>query len=87
MQSLGDLIPSFNLNSHFHTQRQIGIEQSVRELAVEIRQRVEDWGAAMRDGRWEPVLSVEVLPGGETRYRQLETLMRNSGVRVERRRN
>ena len=63
------------------------IEQSVRELAVEIRQRVEDWGAAMRDGRWEPVLSVEVLPGGETRYRQLETLMRNSGVRVERRRN
>ncbi|XZE54691.1 hypothetical protein SH139x_000668 [Planctomycetaceae bacterium SH139] len=62
------------------------IDQAVRELAGEIRRRVEDWGPVMRDGRWEPVLSVRVAADGESRFRQLEMLMRNSGVRVERKR-
>ena len=62
------------------------IDQAVRELAGEIRRRVESWGPVMRDGRWEPVLSVRVSADGESRFRQLEMLMRNSGVRVERKR-
>jgi hypothetical protein len=61
------------------------VEQAVRELAGQLRETVAAWGPAMRGGRWEPVLSVRVLPGGEARMDQLEMLMRGSGIRVERR--
>lgn len=59
------------------------VEKSVMELAQAIRNRVDRWGVAMQNGRWDPVLSVRVSRSGETRFRQLQTLMRNSGVRVE----
>lgn len=63
---------------------QDNVEEAVLDLGSAIRDRVTKWGPAMLNGRWAPVLHVRVAPGGETRFRQLQTLMRNSGVRVER---
>lgn len=60
------------------------VEKSVMDLAKSIRDRVDRWGVAMQNGRWEPVLSVQVSEGADTRFRQLQTLLKNSGVRVER---
>jgi hypothetical protein len=58
------------------------VEKSVMELATAIRDRVDRWGVALQNGRWEPVLRVRIAEGGDTRYRQLETMLRNSGIKV-----
>ena len=60
------------------------VEKSVMELATAIRDRVDRWGVALQNGRWEPVLRVRIAEGGDTRYRQLETMLRNSGIKVTR---
>jgi hypothetical protein len=60
------------------------VEKSVLEMATAIRDRVSLWGVAMQNGRWDPVLSVRVAPGGDDRFLQLQTLLRDSGLRVER---
>ena len=52
------------------------------ELATAIRDRVDHWGAALPGGRWQPVLEVDVKPGGEVRFQQLQTILQESGVKV-----
>lgn len=52
------------------------------ELATAVRDRVDHWGAALPGGRWQPVLEVDVKPGGEVRFQQLQTILRDSGVSV-----
>jgi hypothetical protein len=55
------------------------------ELAQAVRERVATWGVALAGGRWEPILWIEVEPGGETRFRQLQALLRGSGLKIEQR--
>ena len=43
------------------------------------------WGIAGRDMYWKPVLKVEVAPGAERRFEDLQALLKGSGLRVERR--
>ena len=43
------------------------------------------WGIAGHDMYWKPVLKVEVAPGAERRFEDLQTLLKGSGLRVERR--
>ena len=52
------------------------------ELATAVRDRVDQWGAALPGGRWQPVLEVDVQPGGEVRFQQLQMILRDSGVKV-----
>lgn len=52
------------------------------ELATAVRDRVQQWGAALPGGRWQPVLEVDVLPGGEVRFEQLQRMLQGSGVTV-----
>jgi hypothetical protein len=52
------------------------------ELATAVRDRVDQWGAALPGGRWQPVLQVDVKPGGEIRFEQLRRILRDSGVNV-----
>ncbi|KAA1260606.1 hypothetical protein LF1_31460 [Rubripirellula obstinata] len=52
------------------------------ELATAIRDRVDHWGAALPGGRWQPVLEVDVKPGGEVRFQQLQMILQDSGVNV-----
>lgn len=56
--------------------------RAILEMATAVRDRVDRWGVALPGGRWQPSLEVEVLPGGETRFMQLQNLMRDSGVDV-----
>jgi hypothetical protein len=58
------------------------ITRATLDLATAVRDRIERWGAAIPGGRWQPRLDVEVMPGGQTRFHQLRTLMRGSGVEV-----
>ena len=57
------------------------------ELASAVRDRIERWGAAIPGGRWQPLLSIDVKPGGEQRFYQLRQLLSGSGVDVEGRRS
>jgi len=52
-------------------------------LATAVRDRVDGWGAAMQGARWQPVLDVAVIPGAETRFRQLTNLLEGSGLAIQ----
>jgi hypothetical protein len=53
-------------------------------MATSIRDRIESWGPATGNGRWQPRLDVNVMPGGESRFEQLDRLFRDSGYEVKR---
>ena len=59
------------------------VVRATMQLATSIRDRIDRWGAALPGGRWQPRLEVEVMPGGESRFHQLRTLMAGSGVDVQ----
>lgn len=59
------------------------INRASLELATEIRDRVERWGAGMPGGRWHPLLTVTIVPGGEARFEQLRRLLDGSGIELE----
>ena len=59
------------------------INRATLELATAIRDRVDRWGAGMPGGRWSPLLEVDVAPGGELRFQQLQRLLSGSGVDVQ----
>jgi hypothetical protein len=58
-------------------------EDSVEDLVTSVWQRVETWGSAGRGMFWRPVLSVDVAPGAEGRYTDLQTLLADSGLEVK----
>jgi hypothetical protein len=55
---------------------------SVNELVGTVSEQAATWGAAGRGMYWKPSLSVQVAPGGEARYADLQKLMENSGLDV-----
>ena len=58
------------------------VNRATLQLATAVRNRIARWGTALPGGRWQPRLDVEVMPAGDTRFHQLRTLMRDSGVEV-----
>lgn len=56
----------------------------VDELMQGIWKQVRLWGIAGRRAYWKPVLRIEVAPGADARYRDLEVLLRGSGIDIER---
>ena len=61
------------------------VYQSTIQLATAVRDRVATWGATLPGGRWQPRLDVQVGPHAEQRFHELETLMKGSGVEINRR--
>lgn len=59
------------------------INQASLELATAVRDRASGWGAAMQGARWQPVLDVAVVPGGEARFQQLTRLLDGSGLMIQ----
>ena len=59
------------------------VDRASLELATAVRDRAAGWGAAMQGARWQPVLDVAVVTGGESRYQQLLELMDGSGVIIQ----
>lgn len=56
--------------------------QSVDEIVSALWDRVESWGIAGKGLYWRPVLSAEVLPGGQQRFDELATLLHGSGLEL-----
>ncbi len=60
-------------------------EASLDQLVAAIWEHMRRWGIAGRKLYWRPVLRVEVAPGAEDRFRQLQALLEDSGLDIERR--
>lgn len=58
---------------------------SIDDLVSGIWTHSESWGKAGRGMYWKPTLVVEVLPGGESRFEDLQVLLNESGLEVQRR--
>ncbi len=54
------------------------------KLAKVVADRVDQWGIALTGGYWKPSLEVEVAPGAEWRFSQLQQLLSGSGLEVQR---
>lgn len=58
-------------------------EDCLAELVSSVWERIDAWGIAGNGMYWRPVLSMEIVPGGEGRYRDLEALLAGSGLAVQ----
>ncbi len=57
----------------------------VTHVVTTVQNEVKGWGLAVADGYWKPVLQVEVAPGAERQFMNLETALQGSGIDVIRR--
>jgi hypothetical protein len=58
--------------------------ESIDAFVGTIWKHMKSWGIAGRNAYWKPVLRVEVAPGGEQRFADLQLLLRGSGLDVRR---
>jgi len=59
---------------------------SLDELVGAVWEHIDSWGIAGRGMYWRPVLSVQVAPGAEERFHDLQRLLEDSGLLIEQRR-
>lgn len=62
-----------------------GTEASMDQLVSALWEHMRRWGIAGRKMYWRPVLRVDVAPGAENRFLELQALLGDSGVDIERR--
>ncbi|MGY8746642.1 MAG: hypothetical protein ACKVHR_01090 [Pirellulales bacterium] len=60
-----------------------GTAGAVDPLVEQVWQQIKTWGVAGKNGYWKPQLRVTVLPGGESRFSELNGLLYKSGLLVE----
>ncbi len=60
-------------------------EAAIDDLISGIWTQTESWGKAGRGMYWKPTLVVEVLPGGDDRFHDIQLLLSDSGLEVQRR--
>ena len=58
---------------------------SVEKFVSGVWDRIDSWGIAVANGYWKPVLRIRVYPGAESRFSDLQLLLKDSGLVVERR--
>lgn len=58
---------------------------AVQSMVTSIWQRIDNWGVAGPGVYWKPTMEVAVTPDGEARFRELASLLQNSGIDVKRR--
>ncbi|HVA49138.1 MAG TPA: hypothetical protein VNH11_22435 [Pirellulales bacterium] len=56
--------------------------ESVDDLVGAVWDRIDSWGTAGRNMYWRPTLLMEVEPGGQRRYAELQSLLADSGFDV-----
>src|SRR5690606_415864 len=57
-------------------------EAAIDDLISGVWTQTESWGKAGRGMYWKPTLVVEVLPGGEDRFQDIQLLLTDSGLDV-----
>ena len=60
-------------------------EDAVDGLVSGVWDHMKDWGLAGRGLYWRPTLVMEVAPGAEARFAELQTLLQGSGLEVRQR--
>jgi hypothetical protein len=60
------------------------IGQNLDAFVDAVWRHMDRWGLAVLGGYWKPVLTIEVKPGGEQRFAELQLLLQGSGLEVER---
>ena len=58
---------------------------SVDAFVSAVWEEMDNWGIALAGGYWKPILQMRVAAGGENRYQEVQALLRDSGLVVERR--
>ena len=58
------------------------IDRASLELATVLRDRIERWGVALDNGRWEPRLEVAVIDNDSLPLERLKQLLRGSGIEI-----
>ena len=56
----------------------------IDSFVTQIWKHMERWGIAVDGGYWKPILKVQVAPGAEARFDELQALMTDSGIELER---
>ena len=68
--------------------RQIVLASATREsvdpLVTAVWDEIKSWGIAGKGMYWKPILTFDVRPDGEARYKDLEQLLSGSGLEVRR---
>ncbi len=64
---------------------QSSTEEAMDRLISSIWRQARNWGTAGRGMYWKPTLVIEVLPGGEQRFHDIQALLADSGLEVQRR--
>jgi hypothetical protein len=59
-------------------------ESAIDKMVDEIWKRIDSWGIAGQGSFWKPQLRVVTEKGGEKRFSEVQTLLQNSGLIVER---
>lgn len=57
-------------------------DDSLDELVATVWDRIDSWGTAGKNAYWRPTLIMEVEPGGNHRYTELQAALANSGFDV-----
>jgi hypothetical protein len=60
-------------------------DAAVDKLVSGVWDYMKSWGLAGRGMYWRPTLSMEVAPGAEGRFEELQALLQDSGMEVKRR--
>jgi hypothetical protein len=53
-------------------------------LVAGVQRQMRSWGIAVDGGYWKPALSVDVQPGAEDRFAELQSALSGSGIEVQR---
>lgn len=59
------------------------VSQNLDAVVAAVWQRMDRWGLAVSNGYWKPILAIDVKPGGEERFWELQQLLQGSGIEVE----
>lgn len=60
-----------------------GVDRIVDPLVTSVWQQIKGWGMAGSGVYWKPTLHVEVAPGAEAVYQDLENILQDSGIAVK----
>ena len=58
------------------------VQVSIDQFVTVLHEHIDRWGIAIAGGHWKPELKVEIQPGGEARFKELQYAMYGSGINV-----
>lgn len=77
-----EIIPDNRRDRPIHVALDGPTEDALPSIVESVFTRVQTWGSAGNGMYWKPILEIDVVPGGETRYYDLKTLLEESGLEV-----